>query len=170
MNAVPRPVKTFFPQTRLSELVKRAGGISRDDAVAGALECLETVRSDCDGEIRRSMDSIEAIVAASDGKSLHASDMRSILQLSDQIVTLAGTFGYQALDKVMRSMCDVTDGLLQARLSDAAPIRVHAQAMRLMAPGSMVLSAGETDKVLSELAKILTHYNFGPLSAIDSPE
>jgi hypothetical protein len=162
-----RPVKTYFPQSRLSEIAARSGGIARDEAVAGALESVETMRVECDEEIGRSMASIEAIVAASNGKSLHADDMRKILQYADQIVTLAGTFGYTALDKAMRSMCDVTDGLLQARLSDAAPVIVHAQAMRLMAPGSTVLSPGETARMLDELAKILVHYNFGSLAAQD---
>lgn len=163
-----RPVKTYFPQSRLSELAARSGGIARDEAVAGALESVELMRGESDEEIGRSMATIEAIVAASNGKSLHADDMRKILQCADQIVTLAGTFGYTALDKAMRSMCDITDGLLQARLSDAAPIVVHAQAMRLMAPGCTALSPGETAKMLDELAKILRHYNFGSLAAQDT--
>jgi hypothetical protein len=166
----PRPVKTYFPQTRLSEVAARSGGIARDEAVAGALESVESMRGEGNEEIVLSMTAIEAIVKGSNGRSLHADDMQKILQFADQIVTLAGTFGYSALDKVMRSMCDVTDGLLQARLSDAAPIIVHAQAMRLMPPGSTALSPDETTKVLGELAKILTHYNFGSLAAHDIAE
>ena len=116
------------------------------------------------------MGAIEAIMAGTDRKTLQAGDMRKILQLADQIVTLAGTFGYTTLDRVMRSMCDVTDGLLQAHLSDAAPIMVHVQSMRLMAPGSTALTPQETVKVLGELAKILKHYNFGSLATHNTAE
>jgi hypothetical protein len=160
-----RSVKTFFPQTRLSEIASRAGGVARDEAIAGANESIESMRSEAEVEIGQSMAAIEAIVAACDGRSLHAAEMRKILQLADQIVTVAGTFGYPALDKIMRSMCDLIDGLLQARLSDAAPIIVHAHSMRLMAPGSTALSPEETDKVLAELARLLVHYNIVSLSS-----
>jgi hypothetical protein len=165
-----RTVKTFFPKTRLAELAAQLGGIARDEAIAGARESVELLREEGDTEINRSIGAIEAIVAGSDRRSLQETDMRKILQLADQIVTLAGTFGYTALDKVMRSMCDVTDGLLQARLTDAAPIIVHVQSMRLMAPGSVALTPQETAKVLGELAKILTHYNFGSLAAQNTSE
>jgi hypothetical protein len=165
-----RPVKTFFPKTRLAEMAAQLGGIARDEAIAGAKESVELLREEGDTEINRSIGAIEAIVAGSDRRSLQEADMRKILQLADQIVTLAGTFGYTALDKVMRSLCDVTDGLLQARLTDAAPIIVHVQSMRLMAPGSTALSPQQTAKVLGELAKILTHYNFCPLAAQNPSE
>jgi hypothetical protein len=109
-----RPVKTYFPKTRLSEIAAEIGGIARDEAIAGAKESVELMREEGDAEINRSMVAIEAIMAGTNRRTLQAADMRKILQFADQIVTLAGTFGYTALDRVMRSLCDVTDGLLQA--------------------------------------------------------
>jgi hypothetical protein len=60
--------------------------------------------------------------------------------------------------------------LLRAELTDAAPIVVHAQSMRLMAPGGAALSQAETDHILAELAKIKRHYNFGSFAAHDAAE
>ena len=90
--------------------------------------------------------------------------MSTILRYADQIVTLAGTFGYQSLDLATRSLCDVTDGLLGAGIDDVAPIAVHVQAMRLMAPGAPALSPPETANVLGELARILTHFELSTIS------
>jgi len=76
---------------------------------------------------------------------------------------LAATFGYEPLARCMRSLCDVADGLLTGKLEDAAPVAVHVRSMRLLAPGSMVLSAQQAEVVLAELSKILTHYDFSPI-------
>ena len=159
-----RPVKTFFPQTRLSQVATSPGGIARDEAIAGALKSVESMRQQGDAEILRVMALIDQIVAGAGRVGLGAASLRAILLHADQIVTLAGTFGYDALDKVMRSMCDVADGLLHAGLSDVAPVAVHAQSMRLMAPGASSLSDVETARVLAGLAKILKHYNFVSLA------
>jgi hypothetical protein len=165
-----RPVKTYFPQTRLSEIAASGGGIARDDAIAGALESIESMRTQGDAEITRAMMTIESVLAAAMPRGLSGPDMQKILLNADLVITLAGTFGYASLDKVMRSMCDVTDGLFQSGQYDIAPILVHAQSMRLMAPGTTTLSPEETVKVLAELAKILKHYNFGSLANQDTGE
>jgi hypothetical protein len=154
--------------TRLAEAAARGGGIARDEAIAGATESLESMRGEGDAEIGITMSAIESIVRKAHHGRISPSDMNTILHHADQLVTLSGTFGYGALDKVMRSMCDVADGLLEAGLDDAAPIVVHVQSMRLMAPGTSMLSQEEIDRMLAELAKIKKHYNFGSLSTQDA--
>lgn len=156
---------THFPKTRLSELVGRLGGIKRDEAVAAAKQQLESMRGKADEVVLTSLASLEAIVySPAKGNAYSPQQMRSILELGDQIVTLAGTFGYEALDKASRSLCDVTDGLSRAERDDMASIQVHMRALRLMAPGAAALSKENTDKVLAELSKILTHYGFKGIS------
>ncbi|MGD0189146.1 MAG: hypothetical protein ABSD74_00225 [Rhizomicrobium sp.] len=165
-----RPVRTYFPLTKLAEAAARGGGVYRDEAIAGAMESLEAMRGEGEAEIAVIMENIESIVKRAGRVGIDETDMRKILHHGDQLVTLAGTFGFESLDKVMRSMCDVADGLLRAELTDAAPIIVHAQSMRLMAPGSAMLSQVEIDRILSELAKIKKHYNFGSFASDDTPE
>ena len=94
-----QPVKTFFPQTRLSELAARPGGISRSDAIEGALKSIETMRGEGNATILKSMEEIEVVAYAAKGGQLSEDDMCKILRHADQIVTLAGTFGYVTLDK-----------------------------------------------------------------------
>ena len=163
-------VRTHFPQTRLHELAARAGGITKGDAIESANKSIESMRGQADRAILDAMAAIEKIVNAARGDLLPAHAMSKVLRHADQIVTLTGTFGYDALDRVMKSLCDVAAGLIRAGLNDRAPILVHAQSMRLMAPGNASLSPGETDSVLGELAKILTHYRFEPLAALSDDD
>jgi hypothetical protein len=155
------PVLTYFPKTRLSTLIDRFGGVSRDDAVDGAMKQLESMRAESDAVIERSISQVETLIppAVKEGKFTPES-MREVLRLCDQIVTLAGTFGYANLDTASKSLCDVADGLLRSDRYDVSPIRVHVQALRMLAPLSPPLSALEVETILSELGKIIGFYGF----------
>jgi hypothetical protein len=156
---------THFPKTRLSELVKRFGGISRDDAVEAALQGMETMRQESDDHIAASISALEQLISAPADKAAYSPEqMREILHLCDQVVTLAGTFQYPALDAAARSLCDVTDGLLRAGRCDRASIMVHVRAIRMLAPGSAPLPPEQVGQVLSELAKVVAHHGFAKLS------
>jgi len=156
---------TFFPQTRLAELAARPGGIMRDIAVENALKHIESMRGEGNEAIARLMEEIEAVLSAASGGKLSADQMRAILRTADQVVTLAGTFGYDAFGRVMKSLCDVADGMLHSGLAEAAPIAVHVRSMRLVAPGSTQLSSAEIETVLAELSKVLAHYNLNSIAA-----
>jgi hypothetical protein len=159
-----RPVKTFFPQTRLSELAARPGGILRSDAIEGALKSIEGMRGDGDNAIAKAIAAIEGIVFGARGKDLSEIEMHKVLRQADQIVTLAGTFCYAALDRVARSLCDLTDGLIRTKQYHAAPIAVHVQSLHLLAPVGTTLSEAHIARIEEELAKVLAHYQFESLA------
>ena len=154
--------KVHFAKTRLSELAARPGGLSRDDAVEGAMKSLESMRDASDAEIRRSIAAMADIVFAP-GIPFDDEELFAVQCLADQIVTLAGTFGHAALDAAARSLCDIADGLLRAGLHHRQPIAVHVQTLRLMAPGVMALSEEHCEKLLGELARVAEHFAYGSL-------
>jgi hypothetical protein len=155
-----------FPKTRFTELAARAGGIARDIAVEEALKSIEASRAESDAVIETSIAAIEAIVHAPGAQArLTEGQMREILRTADQIVTLAGLFRYPWLDTATRSLCDLTDGLLNKGLSDPAPVLVHVLALRMMAPGGTAPTPEEAEKVLGGLKRILEHFEFASLSA-----
>lgn len=159
------PVLTHFPKTRLSELVGRFGGISRSDAIAEARKELEAMRHESDGVIEGSISLLEEIISAPAEKNRYSDpQLRQILCFCDQIVTLAGTFDYIALDKVTRSLCDVADGLLRTGRKDVASVQVHMRAMRMVSPKAPLLEQEQVDQMLFELGKILKHHGFTHLS------
>ncbi|MEI9993719.1 MAG: hypothetical protein WDM91_03905 [Rhizomicrobium sp.] len=156
--------KIFFPTTRLSELAARSGGVARDDALDGALRTLESMRAEADAQIRAAIGAMEGVVfARAAGDTLGDDEMRAILRHADQVVTLAGTFSYNALDTAAKSLCDITDGMLRAGMHDRQPVAVHVQTMHLLAPGTMSLSPEHAERMLGELAKVTNHFNLGSL-------
>lgn len=159
--------KIHFPKTRFAELAARAGGITQESAVNGALKNIESARADSDSMIAKAIEATETIVYAPHPNSrLSEEELRAILRHGDQIVTLAGMFCYERLDIAARSLCDLTDGMLIAGLFEAAPIVVHVKAVRLMAPGSVELSPDEANRVFAGLEKVLSHFQFGSLSSV----
>jgi hypothetical protein len=54
---------------------------------------------------------------------------------------------------------------LRAGRRDAAPVAVHVRAMRLFSPLCAAPPAGETARVLEELAKVAAFYDFAPLGS-----
>ena len=69
----------------------------------------------------------------------------------------------------------MADGLITRGLSEAAPVIVHVQSMRLMMPGGAELGETQVAYILAELAKVRMHYEFARLSVgapadIDPPE
>lgn len=158
-----RPVKTFFPKTRLAEIAARGGGIARDTALEGALALIEELRDDGVGAIKTAMSDMAAVAFDATASTFNPSELGKILRYADTIDSLAGTFGYDSLAVVVRSLCDLADGFLGAGIGDKAPILVHVQSMQLMAPGGPNLSEQEAARIHAELARVVAHYNFKPL-------
>jgi hypothetical protein len=159
-----------FPTTRLTELVARGGGITRDQAIEDAKKGVEDLRDLALETIENAIRAIEAVVYSAQGNRLAEADMKEVLVQTDHLVTITATFGLDTLESVLKSLCDVTDGLLTLGSNDAAPIVVHVQAMRLLAPGGARLDAEQSQHVLSELTKVRAHFHFAPLSVGAQPE
>jgi hypothetical protein len=161
-------VLTHFPENRLAVLLDQFGGVSRKDAIAAALRELDILRPEADEAIQAATAQMEEILReqAKSGE-VSAELMKRLLPPSDQVVTLAGTYGYDSLGKATRSLCDLLDGLLRAKKNDLASIRAHVQVVRLMAPGSAPLTADHIDVMLSELTRLLAYHGVAPLKACE---
>jgi hypothetical protein len=149
--------KIYFPKIRLTELVMKPGGMTRDDAVAAAVRNVQSISGEGDLVMIASIQALEKIVTGCGGK-LDAAALVAVLAHADQIITLSGTFGYDALDRATRSLCDTVESL-QASKSDAlAPVAVHVDAMRLFAPGKTGPDGPATEAMLAELARVQAYY------------
>jgi hypothetical protein len=157
---------THFPKLRITELVGRFGGVSRDEAIAQAKQELAAMRGEGNDVIEASIKALEVIVFAPAERNRYSADqLKQILVLCDQIVTLAGTFEYIALDQTTRSLCDVADGLMRTKKADIASIHVHMRAMQMVNPKAPPLGEEQIKMMLAELRKILAHHGFDQLSA-----
>lgn len=157
--------KVYFPKIKLQEMLLRPGGIARDEAIHGAIENLRAESGESNTVIENAIAAIARIAASAKANVLPEADIKAIMEQADQIVTVAGTFGYGYLDRAARGLCDMTDGLIRTGCGDAAPIHVHVMALRLFSPMAATPSVAEAEKVLSELASVMAFYNFTPMDA-----
>ncbi len=157
--------KVYFPKIKLQEMLLRPGGIARDQAIHGAIENLRAESGESNMVIENAIAAIARIAAGAKANVLPQADIKAIMEQADQIVTVAGTFGYDHLDRAARGLCDMTDGLIRTGRGDAAPIHVHVMALRLFSPMAATPSVAEAEKVLSELASVMAFYNFTPMDA-----
>lgn len=149
-----------FPKSRLAELASEFGGVSRAEAITNAQAGLEIMRGEADHAIGEKLTALEAIAAAPhDPHGYSPAQLAELLARGDQIVTLASTFGHDALDTAARCLCDLAAGLGRAGIADVASVKVHVRTMRLLAPGA-TLAKDHQDRVLSELARILDFHGF----------
>ncbi|HEV2563378.1 MAG TPA: hypothetical protein VGT78_14675 [Rhizomicrobium sp.] len=149
-------MRTHFPQNRLSSLINRPGGTWRDEAIAEATRQVETLRDS-------SMDAVDALIgkleAAAARKEQGAIEqLKEIQQLSDQIITIAGTFGLVFLVETAKRLCDLAQAFLARGKTDAEAIAVHIRAIRLFGPKGTALSDQAANSVLLELRRVLQHF------------
>jgi hypothetical protein len=157
---------THFPKIRITELVGRFGGVSRSEAIEQAHKELAAMRPESNDVIEGAIKALEKIVYAPAERTRYSdAQLMEILRLCDQIVTLAGTFEYSALDQTTRSLCDIADGLLRTKRPDVASINVHMRAMLMVNPKAPALNEEQIQTMLGELRKILAHHGFDQLSA-----
>ncbi|HVZ27726.1 MAG TPA: hypothetical protein VG798_03640 [Rhizomicrobium sp.] len=155
-------VKVHFPVLPLQEAVSRPGGITRENALEAAQENVREISGEADQTIETAILALEAMRPA--GGNFTVEQLRSVLAKGDEIINLAGTFGYVSLDRATRSLCDITDGLIQAGKGDFAPVAVHVRAMRLFSPLATAPGPEQSVLILEELAKVTAHYGFSPLA------
>jgi hypothetical protein len=157
--------RVYFPKIKLQEMLMRPGGIARDDAIGNAIENLRAESAESNLVIEQAIAAIAAIASNAKGNVLPEADMKAILIQADEIVTVAGTFGYEHLDRAAKGLCDIADGLIRAQRTDAAPIHVHVMALRLFSPTAAAPSSAEAEKVIRELASVTAFYNFAAIDA-----
>jgi GAF domain-containing protein len=147
-----KDVKIFIPKLRIVDLVQRAGGISRETALEQAAEKIEGLRESSLLGISEAVLGMERILGVD--HPIGMSDMVWLLRHAERIVTLAETFGHVTLALVGKSLCDLTHRFLENEDGKREPLRVHADALRLVMPPRKV-SQEEAGRILGELTRIL---------------
>ena len=139
-----------FPPNRLAELLARAHGRSRQEAIQGGTMALESQRP-------AAMAALETLIAGLEAGPLTRSRMTKIARDADRIVTLSLYFGLFPLADAARRLWDVTVLLEGRGAFDAAALDVQIRALRLFAPGSPLLDDAQAAMVLGRIAALAAH-------------
>lgn len=156
--------KIYFPALPLQEKVAGDGGLTRDAALAAALANVRAMSDEGDRCIEDAIQSLENIVTSATQGRLTTNQMRFVLDQSDQVINMAGTFGYDSLERTCRNLCDIVDGMLGDGHDEVAPVSVHVRAMRLFAPTCTLPPVEASAQVVAELSRVTDFYNYVPLA------
>lgn len=141
--------KITHVRNHLGDLLASEGGILRDDALSEAVRLVEMERETSKADIGGVIASFEAWLQASanGNRRVSEADMRSMLQQAGSLLVLTGTFGFDVLDAIAKSFCDLLSGMILKDMHAIEPVAVHIQAMRLFAPGVAALSDDEAGRI-----------------------
>lgn len=163
--------KLTHVRNHLGDLLAGGGGVTRDEAVAEAGRLVEIERQTSQADICLEIASIEAILfKAAQGQTISETDQRAMLHRTSCLLTLTGTFGFDALDAIGKSLCDLLGGMIRQDLHAIEPIAVHVQAMRLFAPTAAPLHGSEAAKIRLELTRIVAHLGCEQLANLDDSQ
>jgi hypothetical protein len=157
MNDVAKCI-TIRTKNRLGELLRRPGGIDREQAIAVALEHVESLRDDYVKAIPGEIEALEAIIAGVGSKEISAREIQELLDCADRLLVLSGTFGYPMLDAVVKRFCDLGIVMIEKGITSVEPLEVHLRAMWLVCPQLSNATDMEARNVLTELSKIHAHF------------
>ena len=158
MSAPPK-AKTRKPDNRLGEMVEEPGGVERDDALNAAGGSLEALREESINGIEAAFKEIETLARSSLEGDVSTEDLQSVLQLTDRIITLAGTYGFDLLATVARSLGDLANLLMELPKRSAGAILVHIHAAQLFSPRAEAPTAAKARELLAELRKVNEHFS-----------
>jgi hypothetical protein len=146
----------------LGELLHTPGGVTREEAVHEAQQLIEELREDCERAVPVEITRLDEMVGKA-GSKISRFQLLDILSQVDPLLTLAGTFGSETLDAVVKRFCDLVAGMIEKDLTDTAPLNVHLRAMRLVYKTE--LADADSEAILEELSRIHKHY--GIVSHVD---
>lgn len=119
--------RTFKYRTNLSRKMSAPGGLRPGEAVAKAEAGLETHREAAMTSLRQRLVALEALcVALAPGSEARVYDDAAAL------LDLAGFFDTGPLYTAAFSLCELSDGMIEAGDWEWPPITVHVQALRLI--------------------------------------
>lgn len=145
--------QSYKVKTRLSKLVRRTGGKSRAEAISAATRNILVAR---DGYIETIEQQIDLIERTASSDAPVNDRLRLLNYLSNNLITLAGTFEFNALAEACMRLCDLTAAFLEGERWEAAPIAVHVRTIRVLAPRSVETVDPAT--LLAGLRDLLAHY------------
>ncbi len=137
---------------RLAQCIGAPGGIKADDALFRAGAAIEMRRDKALDHIEARLAQLGASIAAA-GSAPDERARKDMHRLSNDVLSIAGLFGRDALGNAAHSLCELLTELEARGAWDAASVRVHYEAMRILRTPDH-LSPAEQGKLLAGLGRV----------------
>lgn len=138
--------------TRLARFINAPDGIDKDAALQAAEQRLQSIRPDAMNEIMARIERLDTLAIDAD-REISAERRIEILDASNAVYSVAGTFGGDFLSRVSHGLCHLLDHLIEFDRWDQAAVLVHVQAMQLTRSQS-VLPRIEQERIIVGLERV----------------
>lgn len=139
-------------RNRLAQCIGAPGGIKADDALFRAGGAIEMRRDKALEHIEQRLNQLGGAIA-SVGSMPDASVRKDLHRLSNDVLSIAGLYGREGLGSAAGSLCELLAELEARSAWDAASVRVHYEAMRILRTPEH-LSATEQGKLVAGLGRV----------------
>ena len=146
-------VRRFNPVNRLAAMIQKPGGLKTSEAVAAAERNLESVRGEA---LARLDEIIAALDAAAAGRATYdAQAADGMYSLANEVVGLAGVYGYGPMGDAAYSLCELLDQLRTRGSWSPEGVAVHVQTIKLLrSTGGPTSDAATCAAILDGLRKV----------------
>jgi hypothetical protein len=138
------------------DMIRRPGGIDPERAISAAQTSVDGLREKLSVVLIDKVNQIERDTTCG-LRHMSREELDDVEHIGKVIFNLAGTYGYAGLQWVAVSLLDLLSVMRERNLFCIAPVSVHAQAARLLAPGMPELPRQNIEYILAELKKVTGH-------------
>jgi hypothetical protein len=137
---------------RLAQCLNAPGGIKAEDALFRAGAAIEMRRDKGLEHIEQRLDQLGHLIA-NVGASPSEGARKDLHRLSNDVLSVAALFGREGLGDAAYSLCELLTDLEARHAWDAAPVRVHYEAMRILRTPDLISPEAQA-RLVKELHKV----------------
>jgi len=149
-------VRIFFRENPLARMVRGAGGVRFEEAVAQAHANLDSIREDCIAAVDTDIARLDLLL----DRAMHRPDpvaLSEAYQRSNAIAGVAGSCGMAELGEAAFSLCELLDRIMHSEGWNAQAAAVHLNAIKLLRSMAGAASGGPGRAVLDGLREVAVH-------------
>jgi hypothetical protein len=123
--------REFPVETDFQKKARRAGGVTRNQAVGGANAQIETLKKDFTDWLKDGMERLQSAIQLADTYPGNASVVEDAFRSSCELRDIGTTMGYELVTFVANRLCEVLDAIRNGAGYDKVLIRCHLDALQL---------------------------------------
>ena len=121
----------FHVDTRFQRMARRSGGVTREQALAGAQAEVEELKTDFADWLNRELQELGAALADAEGNSSNTLSLDRAYRSCSQLRDVGATMGFDLITFVATNLCEILDAIKAGAVYDKDKVDCHISAFFL---------------------------------------
>jgi chemotaxis protein histidine kinase CheA len=123
--------REFPVETDFQKKVRRAGGVTRNQAVGDAQAQIETLKEEFTDWLKDGLSRLQSAIQLAEAHPANAALLEDAFRSSCELRDIGTTMGYELVTFVASRLCEVVDAIRNGADYDKVLIRCHLDALQL---------------------------------------